>query len=65
MATITLDQVPVGTAVLYRPDFGDAAATVAIVTGSEANAKNGKDVVDLDNGRWAYLHQIDVVVGGA
>lgn len=47
----------VGDRIIYRGAFGTAKPTVATITG--LGTKNGQPLVDLDDGHWAYLDQID------
>ncbi len=53
--------VRVGDTVEYRGAFGSGPLQLAVVlnTGDE---KNGKPLVDLNDGHWAYLNQIVRVV---
>jgi len=65
----------VGQPVNWRGSWGKDASVVAVVTGIEKtknpNEKNGKEVkevnwsdnfvVDLDNGHWAYSHQVSQI----
>lgn len=46
----------IGDRIVYRGDFGTGPQTSATVTGT--GQKNGRSLVDLDNGHWAYTSQI-------
>jgi len=50
----------VGDSVLYRGSWGKGPQTQATVTNIDTN--KGRPVVDLDDGHWAYLYQIDEVL---
>ena len=50
----------IGDTVEYRGAFG--AGPVRQATILDFDEKNGKRLVDLDNGHWAYLNQIIRVV---
>lgn len=52
----------IGTLIEYRSDFGLGPVIRATVLGN--GFKNGRALVDLDNGRWAYMSQIVRTVPG-
>jgi len=58
MSNIT---VRVGDTVEYRGAFGSGPLQLAIVL-TTGEFKNGKPLVDLNDGHWAYLNQIVRVV---
>ena len=45
-----------GVRVIYRGGFGEGPEVEATITGT--GEKNGRALVDLDDGHWAYLDQI-------
>lgn len=48
----------VGQVVWWRGGWGLEPAHLAKITAITPNGKNGRTVVDLDNGHWAYLDQL-------
>lgn len=49
----------VGQTVMWRGGFGTDIPLPARIVGF--GSKNGRALVDLDNGHWAYLDQIQAV----
>ena len=50
-------QIKVGDTIEYRGAFGLGPLTTAKVT--EFDTKNGKHLVSLNDGHWAYLNQVE------
>lgn len=58
---INMSSLKPGTRVIYRPNFGNGEPREARLT-TEATPHNSSYAVDLDNGHWCYVDQIDQIL---